>query len=67
MVQGVVECGAEGIEVCGVVMRWGDWILVVNMVLNTGATILYAYQGHWRQAGYWIAVFQLNWWLMRMK
>lgn len=48
-------------------MRLGDWVLIVNMVLNVLAASAYAYQGHWRQVGYWVAVFQLNFWLMRMK
>lgn len=48
-------------------MRLGDWVLVVSMTLNTGAAIAYAVQGHWAQVGYWVAVLQLNWWLIQMK
>jgi len=48
-------------------MRLGDYILGVSMALNVLAAGAYAYQGHWRQVGYWVAVLQLNFWLMRMK
>lgn len=48
-------------------MRYGDYILAVNMALNVLAAVSYGYQGRWRQVGYWAAVFQLNFWLMRMK
>ena len=47
-------------------MRFGDYVLVVAMTLNASMAILYAYQGHWRQSGYWFAALQLNYWLMRM-
>ena len=29
--------------------------------------VLYAAQGHWKQAGYWAAALQLNFWLMKMR
>lgn len=48
-------------------MRIGDWVLVVNMGLNVAAMAAYAYQGHWRNVGYWAAVLQVNFWLMRMR
>jgi len=48
-------------------MRLGDWVLAVSMTLNVSAAVAYAWQGHWSQVGYWVAVFQLNWWLMRMR
>jgi len=48
-------------------MRLGDWILCVSMVLNVAAGAAYAYQGHWRNVGYWFAVLQLNYWLMQMR
>jgi len=47
-------------------MRLGDCILYVSMVLNLAAGAAYAYQGHWRNVGYWFAVLQLNFWLTRM-
>jgi hypothetical protein len=34
--------------------RWGAMV------------VAYLYQGHWKQAGYWFAALQLNYWLMRM-
>ena len=48
-------------------MRWGDWLVVCNMLLNTGCVLLYLAQGQWRQAGYWAAALQLNFWLMKMR
>ena len=48
-------------------MRWGDYVIYVMMVLNTSAGVLYAAQGHWRQAGYWFAALQLNYWLVQMR
>jgi hypothetical protein len=48
-------------------MRYGDYILAVNIMLNTLAAVAYAWEGHWRQVGYWLAVLQLNFWLMRMR
>lgn len=47
-------------------MRLGDYVLYVNMSLNVSAAAAYAYQGHWRNVGYWLAALQLNWWLTRM-
>jgi hypothetical protein len=47
-------------------MRLGDYILAVNMTLNGSMVVAYLYQGHWKQAGYWFAALQLNYWLMRM-
>jgi len=50
-------------------MRIGDYIslcLAVNMTLNGSMVLAYLYQGHWKQAGYWLAALQLNYWLMRM-
>ena len=48
-------------------MRLGDYILTISMTLNASAMVAYAAQGHWKQAGYWFACLQLNWWLMGMK
>jgi len=48
-------------------MRIGDYVLVVSMALNVAAALAYAWQGHWRNVGYWVAVLQLNFWLMRMR
>ena len=48
-------------------MRWGDWLVGCNLALNTGCVVLYAAQGHWKQAGYWAAALQLNFWLMKMR
>jgi hypothetical protein len=45
----------------------GDYVLCVSMMLNGIMAAAYAYQGHWRQAGYWFAALQLNYWLMRMR
>ena len=47
-------------------MRYGDYLLMVSMTLNVLAMLAYAMQGHWVQAGYWFAVLQLNFFLMRM-
>ena len=47
--------------------RWGDYILMVSMTLNGSMAVVYLAQGHWRQAGYWFAALQLNYWLMGMK
>ena len=44
-------------------MRLGDYILCASMTLNVLAMGAYAWQGHWKQAGYWLAVMQLNFWL----
>lgn len=48
-------------------MRLGDLVLVISMALNVCAALAYAWEGHWKQVGYWLAVLQLNYWLMRMK
>ena len=48
-------------------MRLGDWVLMISMGLNVVAAVAYGLQGHWRQVGYWVAVLQLNFWLMRMR
>ena len=48
-------------------MAWGDWLVSVNMVLNAACVVLYAAQGQWRNAGYWAAALQLNFWLMKMR
>lgn len=48
-------------------MRLGDWIVGLSMTLNFSAMCAYAWQGHWRNAGYWFAALQLNYWIMRMK
>jgi len=48
-------------------MRLGDYVLCISMTLNGSMTLMYAYQGHWSQAGYWFAALQLNYWLMGMK
>lgn len=48
-------------------MRLGDWILCISMTLNVAAMLAYAYEGHWRNVGYWFGVMQINFWLMRMR
>ena len=48
-------------------MRLGDYVLCGNLVLNVVAAVAYACQGHWKMVGYWVAVLQLNAWLMVMK
>lgn len=48
-------------------MRFGDYIVFISMTLNGSAMLAYAAQGHWKQAGYWCAALQLNYWLMEMK
>lgn len=48
-------------------MRVGDYVLAISMALNVAAGVAYAYQGHWRNVGYWFAVLQLNYWLMQMR
>ena len=35
-------------------MRLGDYVLCLSMTLNGSMALLYAYQGHWSQAGYWL-------------
>jgi hypothetical protein len=47
-------------------MRGGDWILVVSMVLNGGMALTYAYQGFYAQACYWLSALGINlslWWM----
>lgn len=41
-------------------MRHGDYILVINLSLNAAACLLYAYQGHYKQALYWVGVGIIN-------
>jgi hypothetical protein len=48
-------------------VRLGDWIVCLSMGLNVLAALAYAWEGHWKQVGYWLAVLQLNYFLMRMK
>lgn len=48
-------------------MRLGDYVLAVNICLNVAAACAYAYQGHWRNVGYWFAAVQLNFWLLQMR
>lgn len=48
-------------------MRLGDYVVVVSMALNASAMVAYAAQGQWRNAGYWFAALQLNYWVMGMK
>lgn len=47
-------------------MRFGDYIISLSLALNLLAMMSYAYQGHWKNAAYWCAAAQLNFWLMRM-
>jgi hypothetical protein len=37
------------------------------MTINLAALAAYAAQGNWRQAGYWFAALQLNYWLVQMR
>lgn len=48
-------------------MRYGDYVVFISVILNASAMVLYAYQGHWAQAGYWLAALQLNFWIIWMK
>lgn len=48
-------------------MRLGDYVVILSMTLNGSAMLAYAAQGHWKNAGYWFAAMQLNYWLMGMK
>ncbi len=48
-------------------MRIGDYVLGISMALNVAAGVAYAWQGHWRNVGYWFAVLQINYWLMQMR
>ena len=48
-------------------MRFGDYVITISMTLNMTAMLAYASQGHWKQAGYWFAALQLNYWLMEMR
>lgn len=41
-------------------MRYGDWVIVLNMILNLSAMLAYAWQGHWPNALYWLCAFGLN-------
>jgi hypothetical protein len=49
------------------VTRYGDYILYASMTLNGSMSLAYLAQGHWRQAGYWFAALQLNYWLLGMR
>lgn len=48
-------------------MRLGDYVVTGLMMLNAVALVAYAWQGHWRNVGYWFAALQLNYWLMQMR
>ena len=37
-------------------MRLGDYVLCINLALNAAACSAYAYQGHYKQAVYWVGV-----------
>ena len=37
-------------------MRLGDYVLCINLGLNALACSAYAYQGHYKQAVYWVGV-----------
>lgn len=41
-------------------MRYGDYIICINLFLNACAFIAYAYQGHTKQAIYWVGVGIIN-------
>jgi len=40
--------------------RWGDYVVAVSLTLNTCSVLAYSYQGHWRQALYWIGACLIN-------
>lgn len=41
-------------------MRYGDYVIVLNLLLNLCAFSAYTYQGHYKQAIYWIGVGIIN-------
>lgn len=41
-------------------MRLGDYVICVNLLLNACAFAGYAFQGHYKQAMYWIGVGIIN-------
>lgn len=47
-------------------MRLGDYVLCINLMLNAAACSLYAYQGHYKNAVYWIGVMIINATLIRL-
>lgn len=47
-------------------MRYGDWIVLLSMTLNGSAAMLYGYQGHWWNAGYWLSALSLNFFLLKL-
>ena len=48
-------------------MRWGDWVLCVSIILNLASLLAYAWQGHWRNALYFLGAFVINTSLLGMK
>lgn len=47
-------------------MRLGDYVLCINLGLNALACSAYAYQGHYKNAVYWIGVMIINATLIRL-
>jgi hypothetical protein len=47
--------------------RAGDYFIFVNFTMNLCAIAAYAYQGHWKMAGYYFAAAQLNAWLITLR
>lgn len=44
----------------GGVMRWGDYILCVSIVLNSSMVLAYLFQGFYAQACYWAGALTIN-------
>jgi len=47
-------------------MLLGDYVLCVSMTLNSSMAVLYAYQGFYAKAFYWLSAFGINlslWWM----
>lgn len=47
-------------------MRYGDWIVMLSMLLNLSAAGLYLYQGFYRNTFYWCCVAGINWCLLKL-
>lgn len=56
----------QGAKPAGVMMLLGDYVLCVSMTLNSSMAVLYAYQGFYAKAFYWLSAFGINlslWWM----
>lgn len=45
----------------------GDYFIYTLMTLNLGASLTYAYQGHYIKALYWVSALLLNFCVLRMR